>query len=101
MKFIDFVQDGVLEGPCFINFQNGDVFCGELKKQKFENLAITYQKKSNCWNLCEFRGGVQAKVLREIRDFREEISSIYLVLLQSLNIFAKKRAQLQHFQEVF
>lgn len=50
-------KKGILDGPCFIHFQNNDFYCGEMKKGKFEGPSVFYQKIKDIWLHVEYHSG--------------------------------------------
>jgi len=70
-----------LEGPCFIQFQNGDYYCGELKKGKFDGISLFYQKNKDLWLHAEYRAGVQQKVLNKSTKSNNESTGKFIFFL--------------------
>jgi len=62
-----------LEGPCFVQFQNGDFYCGELKKGKFEGVSLFFQKSKDTWYHSEYKAGNQQKLLNRSSKSNNEI----------------------------
>lgn len=82
-----------MEGPCFVQFQNGDFYCGELKKGKFEGVSLFFQKNKETWYHSQYRGGNQQKILNKSAKSNNEMKGRFIyffIYLKNVYIFRNK-----------
>ena len=70
-----------MEGACFVQFQNGDFYCGELKKGKFEGVSLFFQKSKETWYHSQYKGGNQQKILNKSAKSNNEMKGRFIYLL--------------------
>ena len=71
-----------MEGPCFVQFQNGDFYCGELKKGKFEGVSLFFQKSKETWYHSQYRAGNQQKILNKSAKSNNEMKGRFIYYLK-------------------